>query len=363
MKNSRLVTGTVVTALVLLISAIGLAGPTARAAHIPTVNLGTAAPFAILAGTGITNVPTSVISGNVGVSPTTGASITGFACTEVSGTIYTVDAAGPTCRAEDPGLLGTAKTAVTAAYTDAAGRTGGVAVNPDPLFPNELNGQTLTHGIYTSGGAMTLAPGGTLTLNGQGDPNAVFIFQLNDGASGILTVNNATTVNLINQAQPCNVFWKVYAADIGSTAAFKGTVLASTSITVGANTTVQGRLLASTGNVTLISDTIIRPTTCATSVAPIPPTRPPFTVAPSATVAPTLAPVATATPTVAPSAPTAAPSAPTVAPSAPTATPGVAGVQILPSTSTSDPFGPVLLLGIALTATGILVLRRQIRRS
>jgi len=362
MKNSRLVTGMVVTVLVLLISAMGIAGPAARAAHIPTVNLGTAASFAILAGTGITNVPTSVISGDVGVSPTTGASITGFACPEVSGTIYTVDAAGPICRAEDPGLLGGAKTALTAAYTDAAGRSGGVAVNPDPLFPNELNGQTLTHGIYTSGGAMTLAPGGTLTLNGQGDPNAVFIFQLSGGASGILTVNNATTVNLINQAQPCNVFWKVYAADIGSTAAFKGTVLASTSITVGANTTVQGRLLTSSGNVTLISDTIIRPTTCATSVAPIPPTRPPFTVAPSATVAPTIAPVATATPAVAPSAPTAAPSAPTVAPAVPTATPGVAGVQILPSTSTADPFSPLLMLGIALMGTAALVLRRQSRR-
>ena len=362
MKNSRPVIATLITALLLLISAMGLAGSTARASHIPTVNLGTAAPFAILAGTGITNVPTSVISGNIGVSPTTGASITGFACTEVSGTIYTVDAAGPTCRVVDPGLLGTAKTALTAAYGDAAGRTGGVAVNPDPLFPNELNGQTLTHGIYTSGGAMTLAPGGTLTLNGQGDPNAVFIFQLNDGASGILTVNNATTVNLINGAQPCNVFWKVYAAVIGSTAAFTGTVLASTSITVGGNSTVQGRLLANTGNVTLISDTIIRPTTCATSVAPIPPTRPPFTIAPSAipTIAPTATPIGTPAPSATPIGATTPAVAPTATPGA-AATPVVAVVQTLPSTSTNEPLTPLLMLVIAFAGFGALVLRRQTR--
>lgn len=363
MKNSKAVVATVITALIMLASAMGLAGSTARAAHEPTVNLGTTAPFAILAGAGITNVPTSVISGNIGVSPTTGASITGFgSCTEVTGTIYTVDAAGPACRVEDPGLLGIAKTALTAAYNDAAGRTGGIAVNA--TNPNELAGQTLTHGIYTSGGAMTLASGGTVTLDGQGDPNAVFIFQLNAGASGLLTINNGSTVNLINQAQPCNVFWKVYGASIGSTAAFTGTVLASTSITVGANSTVQGRLLASTGNVTLIMDTIIRPTTCATSVAPIPPTRPPFTIAPSAT--PTVAPTATPIGTVAPTATPIGTAGQTVAPTAataPTASPAGARVQVLPSTSTGEPFSPLLMLGIALTGFGILVLRRQIRHS
>jgi hypothetical protein len=363
MKKSKAAAATLIAAMILMISAMGLASSAARAAHIPTVNLGTAAPFAILAGTGITNVPTSVISGSIGVSPTTGASITGFACPEVSGgSIYTVDAAGPTCRVEDPGLLGTAKTALTAAYTDAAGRTGGVAVNPDPLFPNELNGQTLTHGIYTSGGAMTLAPGGTLTLNGQGDPNAVFIFQLNDGASGVLTVNNATTINLINQAQPCNVFWKVYAADIGSTAAFKGTVLASTSITVGANSTVQGRLLANTGNVTLIMDTIIRPTSCATSVAPVPPTMPPFTIAPSATPAATATPIGTSAPTATPIGGATPAVAPTSTPGT-GATPAVAVAQMLPSTSTNDPSSPLLMLGFGLVGIGSFVLRRHIRRA
>jgi len=336
---------------------MGLASSTARASHEPTVNLGTTAPFAILAGAGITNVSTSVISGNIGVSPTTGASITGFACTEVAGTIYTVDAAGPACRVEDLGLLGTAKTALTAAYTDAAGRGPGPAVNPNPVTPNELNGQTLTHGVYTSGGAMTLASGGTLTLNGQGDPNAVFIFQLSAGAPGLLTINGGSAVNLINQAQPCNVFWKVNSASIGTASSFVGTVLAATSITVGANSTVQGRLLADTGNVTLIMDTIIRPTTCATSVAPIPPTRPPFTIAPSATptTAPTATPAATTTPTIAPAATTpAAAVAPTAA--------AVAAAQGLPATGTDDPkdpSSPLLVIGVALAGLGILLLRRQ----
>jgi len=364
MKNSRTVVATVIVALVLVISSVGLAGSTANASHVSSVGLGTTAPFAILAGAGVTSVPTSVISGNVGLSPTTGAAITGLTCAEVTGTIYAVDAFGPApCGIMNPGLLTTAKTDWTTAYNDAAGRGGGVAVNANPLTPNELAGQTLTHGVYTSGGAMLLSAGGTLTLNGGGDPNAVFIFQLSAGAPGLLTVMDGSTVSLINQAQACNVFWKVNSAEIGTTAKFKGTILAATSITVADHSTVEGRLLADTGNVTLIMDTIIRPTTCATAVAPIPPTRPPFTVAPSAT--PTVAtatPIGTAAPTATPIGTAAATVAPTAAAAvARTASPAGAGVQVLPSTSTDSSSSPLILFGIALIGTGFLVLRRRTR--
>lgn len=121
---------------------LGLAG-LVKAAQA-TVNLGTADSFAVLAGTGVTDVPTSTITGDVGVSPTTGASITGLTCAEVTGTIYTVDAAGPSCRVVNPSLLTTAKNDFVTAYNDAAGRT------PVTTVPTELGGTTKTPGVYNS---------------------------------------------------------------------------------------------------------------------------------------------------------------------------------------------------------------------
>src|SRR5687768_14026082 len=312
-------------ALIFAISASVL--PSVNASHVAPVGLGTATSFAILAGTGVTSVPTSTINGNLGVSPTAGASIV-VTCAEMGGTIYAVDATGPSCAVIDPGLLTSAKNALTAAITDAAGRTGGL-----PVAADELGGKTLSHGVYSSGSAMALSAG-TLTLDGGGDPNAVWISQLGSD----LTVANGTSVSLTNGAQACNVFWKVNSAFIGSTATFVGTVLASTQITVANDTTITGRLLASTANVTLINDTI-NLSTCAVPQL-IPPTRPPFTFAPSATPTPT--PVGpTATPAGTPVSSTATPSSATAAPVAAvaaTATPGAGGtprpLSGLPSTST-----------------------------
>jgi hypothetical protein len=351
MIKSKAVATAVGIALVIAIGAI--AGRTANASHVSPVGLGTAASFAILAGQSITDVPTSVITGDVGLSPATGAQI-GLICTQVAGTIYSVDAAGPLpCRVTNPGLLTTAKQALSDAIGDAATRSGGL-----PVTANQLAGQILPHGVYNSAAAMDLASGGELILDGGGDPNAVFIFQLGT----LLTVNDGSRITLRNQAQACNVFWKVDSADIGTTATFRGTILAETSISVRNGSTIDGRLLAFGGSVTLINDTIIRPSTCLTAIAPVPPTRPPFTIAPSAapTAAPTTTPIGTPAPTATPVGAATPAVAPTATPGT-AATPTVAVVQTLPSTSTNAPLDRLLMLLIALAGVGTLVLRPQSR--
>jgi hypothetical protein len=230
----------------------------------PTVPLGTAAPFALLSGSGITNVPTSVIGGDVGTSPITGAAIAGLTCAEVSGTIYTIDAAGPACRVVDPGLLTTAKNALTAAYDNAAGRT------PDSTYvdvDNQLGGEVLVAGIYRFGGATTANLIGNLELTGSADD--IWIFQ----ATSTLVTAASSTITFSGGAQACNVFWQVgSAATLGQDSSFAGTILAHDDISLASDVTVDGRLLAGgqanhEGAITLISDTITR-STCAAGPGP-----------------------------------------------------------------------------------------------
>ncbi len=248
------------TAASLLIAPSGaLAGPT-------PVDLGTAEPFAILSGTGVTDSPTSVISGDVGVDPTGGASITGLLCGQVTGTIYDNDGGGDPCFTTDAGLLLGAKNALTAAYIDVGSRT------PVTIVPTELGNTTLIPGVYAAASTtFGLSNIGPLVLDAQGDLNGVFIFQMAAAGTG-LTVGPGGAVSLINGAQACNVWWWVDTATINTGATFVGTILALTSITVADDSDVQGRLLARNGNVTLINDTITRPTTCV--VAAVAPTTP-----------------------------------------------------------------------------------------
>lgn len=241
------------------LAATGL-GMTAYAVQ-PTVDLQTASPFVILSGTpNITDVAnSSVITGNVGLSPASGAGI-GLLCSQVSGTIFSVDAAGPLpCRITDGPLLVTAKNNLTAAYIDAAGRT------PVITVPTELGGTTLTAGVYASAATTfnITAGAGPLVLNGQGDSSSVFIFEADAAAPGLI-IGPGSTVSLINGASACNVFWRVDTATINTTAVFKGTILALNSITVANGANIQGRLLARNGNVTLNNDTI-NISTCAAS--------------------------------------------------------------------------------------------------
>lgn len=243
------------------IVALGFAGAfmmtSAVHAAPATVDLQTAAPFAILSGTpNITDAGnSSVIIGNVGMSPASGAGI-GLLCAQVTGTIYSVDAAGPLpCRVTDGPLLVTAKNHLTAAFDEAAGRT------PVTTVPTELGGTTKTAGVYDSASTTfgITAGAGPLVLDGQGDPSSVFIFEMNAGGTG-LTVGPGSTVSLVNGAQACNVFWRVDTASIDTTAVFKGNILALNSITVANGANIEGRLLARNGNVTLDNDTITVPT-------------------------------------------------------------------------------------------------------
>lgn len=228
-----------------------------------TVHLGTADSFAILAGTEVTNVPSSTITGNVGLSPAAGSNYAGLTQAEVTGTIYSVNAAGPAGYVTDPALLTTAKNDLTAAFIDASSRTS-VATE----VPTELGGTTKTAGVYDSANTRfgITAGAGPLVLDGQGDVASVFIFEMNFDGTG-LTVGPGSTVSLINGASACNVFWRVNTATINTTATFKGNILALNSITVANGASIEGRLLARNGNVTLIEDTITVPSCAAVYAA------------------------------------------------------------------------------------------------
>lgn len=258
-KLNKLLVGTLLAIFAVISTTVSFTSVMVHAAPV-TVDLGTAEPFAILAGTpGITDAGNaSVIEGNVGLSPASGTGI-GLLCSQVNGVIFSVDAAGPLpCRVTNGPLLVTAKNNLTAAYNDAAGRT------PVTTVPTELGGTTKIAGVYDSTSTTfdITAGAGALVLDGQNDPSSVFIFQVPFSGTG-LTVGPGSTVSLVNGAQACNVFWRVDSASIDTTASFKGNILALNSITVANGATIEGRLLARNGSVTLINNTITVPT-CAT---------------------------------------------------------------------------------------------------
>jgi hypothetical protein len=216
-----------------------LTASVALAAQAP-VGLGTASSFAVLAGSAVTNTGPSIINGNLGVTP--GTAVSGFPPGTVNGTIHAADA-----------VAGQAQNDLTTAYNDAAGRTPAVAVAGD------LGGQTLTPGVYNSASSLGLT--GQLTLNAEGNPNAVFIFQ----AGSTLTTASASDIDLINGAQACNIYWQVgSSATLGTASVFVGNILAYDSISMNNDVTVNGSALARNGAVTLIDDTIT-PASCTTS--------------------------------------------------------------------------------------------------
>ncbi|HEY5109307.1 MAG TPA: ice-binding family protein, partial [Acidimicrobiales bacterium] len=226
-----------------------------------TVQLNTASPFAVLAGTAVTDVPTSAITGNVGLSPAAGSNYAGLTQAEVTGTVYAADATGPSGSVDNPGLLTQAKNDLTTAYVSAAGD---VPTTTYVTGDNQLGGKTLTPGVYAFGHAATanLTAASPLVLNGNGDAGAVWVFQ---ASSDLVTASNSV-VQLENGAQACNVFWVVgSSATLATATTFVGTVMALTSATLDTGATVQGRILARNGAVTLDANTITVPTTCATN--------------------------------------------------------------------------------------------------
>ncbi len=250
-----------VSMIVLAMAATAFA-PSASAAGTK-VQLGTATPFAVLAGTEVTDVPTSSITGDVGLSPASGSFYAGLTQAEVTGTIYSTDATGPAGAVNNPALLTSAKNDLTTAFVSAAGQS------PTSTFTagdNQLGGKTLTAGVYAFGHAATanITAASPLILNGEGNANSVFVFQ---ASSDLVTASNSV-VELENGAQACNVFWQIgSSATLSSASTFVGTLMALTSATLDTGATVQGRILARNGAVTLDANTITIPPTCAITPA------------------------------------------------------------------------------------------------
>ncbi|MCU1231655.1 MAG: hypothetical protein JWO97_4539 [Acidobacteria bacterium] len=216
-----------------LILFVLIAIPFSAVAQVP---LGTAQNFGVLAGSTATNTGPTVVTGQVGVSP--GSAVTGFPPgVVVGGSIHSNDSVA---------ML--AQNDLTIAYNAAAGLPCGT-----DLTGQNLGGMTLTPGVYCFASSAFLTGG--LTLNMQGNPNALFVFQI----GSTLTTASGSTVLLINNAGVCptNVFWQVgSSATLGTTSSLQGDILALTSITLTTGATTSGRTLARNGAVTLDSNTV-----------------------------------------------------------------------------------------------------------
>jgi hypothetical protein len=211
------------------------------------VELGAAANYVILAQSEITDVPTSAVTGNVGLSPATGAAI-GITCAEVTGVINAVDNAGPLpCSVMDAVGLTAAVGAAGTAYTDAQRR----APDYTELAAGNIGGLNLSPATYKWSTAVSIPT--TLTLTGG--PNDVWIFQIAQG----LTVSSGVQVILAGGALPQNVYWATFGvAQLGTTSNFNGVILSQTSIVMNTGATMNGRMFAGTA-VTLEQNTITQP--------------------------------------------------------------------------------------------------------
>ena len=207
------------------------------------VDLGRACGFAALDGSGFTNTGNTVLNGDLGSFPTiseTGLSTLTINGTDQAGDIYTQNA----------------KTDLTAAYLDGSGRT------VTATLAAELGGTTLTAGVYNTTAAFDIT--GTLTLDGGGDTNSVFILI----AASTLTTADFSAVSLINGAQAGNVFWIIgSSASLGASTVFNGTIIAQDTITLVTNGSVAGRLLAINGQVILDTNTVGLANLCGMATA------------------------------------------------------------------------------------------------
>jgi hypothetical protein len=190
-----------------------------------------------LAGSTVTNPGPTILNGDLGVSP--GTAVTGFPPGIVHGTIHAGDSAAAQ-----------AKLDLTTAYNDAAGRS----TSPITVSGN-LGGQTLAPGLYKSTSSLAISSG-DLTLDAQGDANAVFIFQM----ASTLTTTVGRQIILSGGAKAANVFWQVgTSATLGTNSVFQGNILADQSITLTTGATLNGRALTRIGAVALDSNAITTP--------------------------------------------------------------------------------------------------------
>jgi hypothetical protein len=208
------------------------------------VPLATAAAYAGLAGSTVTNTGTTVLNGDLGLTP--GSAIVG--APTVTGATNVDNPAAVTAQNDN-----------TTAYNNAAGRAGAIAI------PADIGGTIIAPGLYAA--ATSLGITGTVTLNGGGNPNSYWIFQVPTA----LTTATGSVVLLENGANAYNIFWQVgSSATLGVGSTFEGTILALTSITVDTGTTATGRLLARNGALTLDTNVVTVPPTPAPP-APAPP--------------------------------------------------------------------------------------------
>jgi hypothetical protein len=210
----------------LLVCALA-AAPSALAASTPTVNLGRASSYAVISGASVANLGASTVRGDLGAP----ASPSGFPPGVVTGAIQVGSADA------------SAYTDMQAAYTEVQARTGGTAF---PVLP----GATLTPGLYSAAAAVAVAASDTVTLDAGGNPNAIFVIQVN----GALSLGAGAKVKLTGGAQASNVFWAVNGAfSVGAGGQFAGTALATTTGTIGTGSLVNGRVLVQTA-VTMDTD-------------------------------------------------------------------------------------------------------------
>jgi hypothetical protein len=238
------ITGLALAALLPHYAAIG--------AQVP-VSLGAAGNFAVLSKTGISTVPPSAVTGDIGVSPIDSTAITGFSLildsttcfstsSQLVGKAYAANYSSPT-----PANLTTAVSDMETAYTDAAGRT---LPNHTELGAGNIGGMTLAPGLYKWGTDVTIPTDVTLS----GGPNEVWIFQI----AGNITIASNKRVNLSGGAQAKNIFWQIaggVGVAIGTGAHFEGIILAQKTIIVKTGASINGRLLAQAA-VTLEANTV-----------------------------------------------------------------------------------------------------------
>jgi len=211
------------------------------------VPLASAATYAALGGTSVTNTGATALTGDLGVSP--GSSVTGFPPGTYTGTKNVANPAAAGAEAN-----------ATIAYNNAMART-----NCPIAVAGNLGGQTLTPGLYKSSSTLAISSG-DLTLSGGGDPNGVFVFQV----ASALTTTSGRAVILTDGAQAGNVFWAIgSSATLGTTSTMQGTLIAYASITINSGAHLNGQALARTGDVTLSATTIVVPSTSSPTTYPV----------------------------------------------------------------------------------------------
>jgi ketosteroid isomerase-like protein len=219
-------------------------GATTGAAGPAIINLGSAGSFAVMATASITSTGPVVINGNVGLAPGTSQ---GIPPAQVNGTIHV----------NDP-IVTQAQADLLAAYNDATSRSTNALT-----LPGNMGGLTFTPGLYVNSTSVLISgagPGNNVTLDAQGDPNAVFIFKI----GSTLTTATSSQVILAGGAKASHVFWQVAtSATLGVTSIFEGNVLAATSITINTGAAVTGSMFAGAaggaGSATINASTVTVP--------------------------------------------------------------------------------------------------------